>query len=104
MGMPLPPKRALVKIRSARAFAATSSKVAFSPIIRPNKVKATVTDNSVSMVRVGLRITADQISGRYFILRGPQGFDDGPPRGVNGGKQTAQQRHRRRPGHTQLNL
>ena len=64
MGTPLPPKRGQVKMRSARARAATASKVAFSPIISPNRVKATITDSKVRIARVGLRRIAAQMSGR----------------------------------------
>src|SRR5215831_10294413 len=53
-------------MRLSLAAADTASKVAFIPMVRPNKVKAIITDSSVSTARVGLRMIAAQTSGMYF--------------------------------------
>src|SRR4051812_10771906 len=59
----------MVQTRSACTLCAISAKVAFSPNISPNRVKAIVTDRKVMKVRIGLRRNAAQTSGRYFIVR-----------------------------------
>src|SRR5690349_15568565 len=54
-------------MRLSLAAAKTASKVAFMPMVRPNRVKATITDRSVRTARVGLRMIAAQTSGTYFM-------------------------------------
>src|SRR5579863_1625373 len=54
-------------MRLSLAAADTASKVAFMPMVRPNSVKAIITDSRVRMARVGLRMIAAQISGMYFM-------------------------------------
>jgi len=39
-----------------------------NPNIRPNKVNDAVTASHISMASTGLRMTADQTSGKYFML------------------------------------
>ncbi len=62
-----PPKRAKEKMRSSRASSCTLAKVAFMPMVSPNRVKASITDNKVRTARVGLRMIAAQTRGRYFM-------------------------------------
>ena len=59
---------AAIMRKPARAFLTLLSvMVAFMPMVRPNKVKAIITDSKVRMARAGLRISPDQISGTYFM-------------------------------------
>ena len=51
-------KRGHTQMRSARARSSIVCMVALSPIISPNRVKATVTDRKVTIERTGLRRNA----------------------------------------------
>src|SRR5215475_13796976 len=62
-----PPKRAPENMRSARASSCTLSKVAFMPMVSPNRVKAIITDKRVRSARTGFRTIAAQTRGRYLM-------------------------------------
>src|SRR5471032_583238 len=61
------PKRGLTYMRSARDVSAIALRVAFRPMVRPNRVNAMTTDSKVRIARAGLRMMAAQTSGKYFI-------------------------------------
>src|SRR3569833_292398 len=70
----------LVLFCSGWACFSISAIVSESPIISPNRVKATVTDRKTRIERTGFRRSAAQTSGRKRI---------GPPAGRNACRRTA---------------
>src|SRR6478752_6219353 len=94
IGRPVVSKRARVHILSAWARCAIMSMVAFRPIMSPNKVKATVTDRSVTPVRIGLRRSAAQMSGKYFMEYPSRDTPQGPGGNSSGFARHGQIGHR----------